>query len=65
MAVNVSTLEQTKTKAVEISEKLNEAKATSQKIAVTCAAYRPVAKRGSILFFVMSYSGPRECCPTM
>ena len=50
----ISTLEQTKTKATEISAKLAEAKVTSQEIAITCAAYRPVAKRGSILFFVMS-----------
>jgi len=50
----IETLEKTKTKATEISGKLAEAKATSQEIAVTCAAYRPVAKRGSILFFVMS-----------
>merc|ERR1719421_1090585 len=50
----IATLEKTKTKAVEISDKLEEAKATSQEIDETCAAYRPVAKRGSILFFVMS-----------
>ena len=50
----IETLEKTKTKAVEISEKLEEAKGTAVEIDVTCAAYRPVAKRGSILFFVMS-----------
>merc|ERR1711998_559314 len=50
----IATLEQTKSKAVEISAKLEEAKNTSEEIDVTCAAYRPVAKRGSILFFVMS-----------
>jgi len=50
----IETLEQTKTKAVEISEKLEEAKSTAVEIDATCAAYRPVAKRGSILFFVMS-----------
>merc|ERR1719421_2101623 len=41
----IETLEKTKTKAVEISNKLEEAKATSQEIDETCAAYRPVAKR--------------------
>merc|ERR1719446_1751277 len=50
----IETLEKTKTKAVEISQKLEEAKATATEIDITCAAYRPVAKRGSILFFVMS-----------
>eukprot|EP00965_Chrysotila_dentata_P097363 3218320-Pleurochrysis_carterae.AAC.2 len=50
----ISTLEQTKVKATEISEKLEEAKVTSSEIDVACASYRPVAKRGSILFFVMA-----------
>ena len=50
----IETLEKTKTKAVEISEKLEVSKATAVEIDETCAAYRPVAKRGSILFFVLS-----------
>ena len=50
----IETLEKTKTKATEISDKLEEAKSTSIEIDETCAAYRPVAKRGSIMFFVMS-----------
>jgi dynein heavy chain len=50
----IETLEKTKTKAVQISDKLEEAKSTSAEIDVTCAAYRPVAKRGSIMFFVMT-----------
>jgi dynein heavy chain len=50
----IETLEKTKLKATEISEKLEEAKSTSAEISDTCQAYRPVAKRGSILFFVMA-----------
>jgi len=50
----IETLEKTKVKATEISAKLEEAKATSAEISATCQAYRPVAKRGSILFFVMA-----------
>ena len=50
----ISTLEKTKTKAVEIGDKLVEARATGEEIDIACASYRPVAKRGSILFFVMA-----------
>ena len=50
----IETLDKTKVKATEISEKLEEAKHTSSEISATCQAYRPVAKRGSILFFVMA-----------
>ena len=50
----ISTLEQTKTKATEISAKLELAKVTSNEIDVACSHYRPVATRGSILFFVMA-----------
>ena len=50
----IATLEKTKSQATKISEKLLEARATSNEIDATCSAYRPVAKRGSILFFVMS-----------
>ena len=39
-------------KAGEISAKLEEAKVTAVEIDAACASYRPVAKRGSILFFV-------------
>ena len=50
----IETLEKTKSSAVMISDKLGEAKVTAEEINVTCASYRPVAKRGSILFFVMA-----------
>lgn len=39
---------------MEISEKLEQAKETSAEIEVVRARYMPAAKRGSILFFVMS-----------
>ena len=48
----IETLQQTKVKAGEISAKLEEAKVTAVEIDAACASYRPVAKRGSILFFV-------------
>ncbi|KAJ1617774.1 dynein heavy chain and region D6 of dynein motor-domain-containing protein [Pavlovales sp. CCMP2436] len=50
----ISTLEQTKTKATEISAKLELAKVTSTEIDEACSLYRSVATRGSILFFVMA-----------
>ena len=43
----ISTLEKTKTKAVEIGDKLVEARATGEEIDIACASYRPVAKRGA------------------
>lgn len=49
----ISTLEDTKTKANEISEKLQVASQTAKEIEVTCKAYTPVAKRGAILFFLL------------
>jgi dynein heavy chain len=50
----IDTLENTKSKAVEISEKLAQAKETAAEIETVRAKYMPGAKRGSILYFVMS-----------
>lgn len=50
----IRTLENTKAKAVEIAEKLALAKETAAEIDVVRARYSPAAKRGAILFFVMS-----------
>jgi dynein heavy chain len=50
----ITTLENTKEKAVEIAEKLKQATITAEEIETTRVKYVPVAKRGSILFFVMS-----------
>ena len=50
----IETLENTKKKAVEIAENLKEAQVTAKEIDTTRVKYVPVAKRGSILFFVMS-----------
>ncbi|KAK3269901.1 Dynein heavy chain cytoplasmic, partial [Cymbomonas tetramitiformis] len=50
----IQTLENTKSKAVEISEKLAISKDTAAEIETVRARYTPAAKRGSILFFVMS-----------
>ena len=49
----ILTLEETKTKAVEIADKLQEAKATAEEIDIVRLRYIPAAKRGAILFFVM------------
>lgn len=50
----VNTLENTKTKAVEVKERLQLAATTSIEIDKFRDGYRSVAKRGAILFFVLS-----------
>ncbi|KAL4712608.1 hypothetical protein ACJJTC_007203 [Scirpophaga incertulas] len=50
----VNTLENTKSKAAEVMEKLELAEVTTKDIEKLRDGYRPVAKRGSILFFVLS-----------
>jgi dynein heavy chain len=50
----IDTLENTKAKAVDISLKLEESKKTAVEIEVSRAEYRPSAKRGSIVFFVLA-----------
>ena len=50
----IETLENTKEKAVEISEKLDQAKETAVEIDNVRIRYSPAAKRGAILFFVLS-----------
>ncbi|KAL8575827.1 Dynein heavy chain 10, axonemal [Nucella lapillus] len=50
----VETLEETKTKATEVSEKLRLGAKTALDIERLRDGYRPAAKRGAILFFVLS-----------
>ncbi|XP_014373608.2 dynein heavy chain 10, axonemal, partial [Alligator sinensis] len=50
----VHTLEETKSKATEVSEKLKLAEKTAVDIDKLRDGYRPAAKRGAILFFVLS-----------
>ncbi|XP_042636525.1 dynein axonemal heavy chain 10 [Orycteropus afer afer] len=50
----VQTLEETKSKATEVSEKLKLAEKTALDIDRLRDGYRPAAKRGAILFFVLS-----------
>ncbi|NWX97079.1 DYH10 protein, partial [Nothoprocta ornata] len=50
----VQTLEETKSKATEVTEKLNLAEKTAVDIDQLRDGYRPAAKRGAILFFVLS-----------
>ncbi|KAG9396016.1 Dynein heavy chain and region D6 of dynein motor [Carpediemonas membranifera] len=50
----IGTLEETKAKATEISEKLDLATKTAEAIDKARAVYRPIAKRGATLFFVMN-----------
>jgi dynein heavy chain len=47
----IATLEETKHKAVEIQGKLQQAQETKEEISIARSAYKPVAKRGSILYF--------------
>eukprot|EP00003_Mantamonas_plastica_P006673 TRINITY_DN1548_c0_g5_i2.p1 TRINITY_DN1548_c0_g5~~TRINITY_DN1548_c0_g5_i2.p1 ORF type:complete len:3052 (-),score=1213.08 TRINITY_DN1548_c0_g5_i2:66-8516(-) len=50
----IETLEDTKSKAMEITEKLEQAKKTARDIEAVRNGFTPVAKRGAILFFAMS-----------
>ncbi|KAJ4435378.1 hypothetical protein ANN_17992 [Periplaneta americana] len=50
----VTTLEETKSKAAEVKTKLELAVSTAKDIDKLRDGYRPVAKRGAILFFVLS-----------
>jgi len=50
----ITTLENTKQKAVEISEKLAQANETAAEIEMVRVRYVPAAKRGAILFFVIA-----------
>lgn len=50
----INTLENTKSKAAEISQKLEQSKRTAEDLDATRQRYQPAAKRGSILFFVMA-----------
>ncbi|XP_067660223.1 dynein axonemal heavy chain 10-like [Haliotis asinina] len=50
----VSTLEETKSKATEVSEKLKLGAKTAIDIEKLRDGYRPAAKRGAILFFVLA-----------
>jgi len=50
----IATLDETKTKAVEIQGKLEESKFTKDEISKAREVYKPVAKRGSILYFAMA-----------
>ncbi|XP_028270606.1 dynein heavy chain 10, axonemal isoform X2 [Parambassis ranga] len=50
----IHTLEETKTKASEVFEKLILAEKTSMDIDTLRDGYRPAAKRGAILFFVLT-----------
>lgn len=47
----IATLENTKSKAVEIQGKLEQTKQTKEDIGNARSVYKPVAKRGSILYF--------------
>lgn len=50
----IATLEEAKSKAVEISQKLSEASATASQIEEVRARYKPAALRGAVLFFVLA-----------
>lgn len=50
----IRTLEETKSKATEIAQKLVLANQTSAEVETSRDAYRPVARCGSVLFFVLA-----------
>lgn len=50
----IRTLEETKTKSIEIEEAIKIGEVTSQEIETARQQYAPVAKRGAILFFAMT-----------
>ncbi|KAJ3055760.1 Dynein heavy chain 10, axonemal [Rhizophlyctis rosea] len=50
----IKTLEETKSKATEIGQKLVLANQTSAEVEVSRDGYRPVAKCGAVLFFVLA-----------
>lgn len=50
----INTLENTKSKAAEVTEKLILAESTSKDIEQTRNGYRPAAQRGALLFFVLA-----------
>ena len=50
----IQTLDDTKAKASEVAEKLKLAEQTVAEIERNRDAYRPAAKRGAILFFVLA-----------
>ena len=50
----IQTLENTKSKAAEVQEKLDLASTTAVEIDEIRDGYRPAAKRGAVLFFVLS-----------
>lgn len=50
----IATLQETKAKGSEVSEKLKLAETTAEEVEVSRNAYRPAAARGSKLFFALS-----------
>jgi dynein heavy chain len=50
----IRTLEETKSKATEVAQKLELANQTSKEVELSRDAYRPVAKCGAVLFFVLA-----------
>jgi len=50
----INTLDETKTKASEVAEKLKLAAKTAEEVEKNRDIYRSVAKRGAILFFVLA-----------
>lgn len=50
----ISTLENTKSSANEVEKKLSEARETARTTEISRQQYRPAAKRGAVLYFVIS-----------
>ncbi len=50
----INTLETSKITSEEVNKRMEESKITAEKINTTRELYRPVAKRGSVLYFVIA-----------
>ncbi|CAD2214810.1 hypothetical protein AGDE_00451 [Angomonas deanei] len=50
----IATLENTKNSATEVGQKLDQAKETARTTEISRQQYRPAAKRGAVLYFIIS-----------
>jgi dynein heavy chain len=57
----IENLEETKRTAVEIEEKVTQAKVTEVSISAAREVYRPVAARGSQVYFLIDMRWTGEC----
>ena len=56
----IDVLNVTKKTSAEVTEKLKNAGEAEERIKVACEEYRPVAKRGSIIYFLIAELSPNH-----